>query len=107
MHMLGRARKGPGSPSVLPSAYASLQDLESLGIEALQGRVNICTSSFHLVYADAYKRSLIEFLPRIEKVEKQAFRKRGGRPKDAWHLGIVATDPDHEGHGQYLSYLRD
>ncbi|VDB86618.1 unnamed protein product [Peniophora sp. CBMAI 1063] len=54
-----------------------------------------------------FKRMVLEFVPQVEKVEKQAFSTRGKNMKDAWHLGIVSTDPDHEGHGYVSMMLRN
>ncbi|VDB84631.1 unnamed protein product [Peniophora sp. CBMAI 1063] len=51
-----------------------------------------------------FQRMILEFSPRIEKAKKQAFGARGTNMKDAWYLGIAATDPDYEGHG-YASLI--
>ena len=49
---------------------------------------------------------LMDFIPRTDKVKKDAFRARGMELKDAWYLGMVATDPDHEGRGVYTPHIR-
>ncbi|KZV74861.1 hypothetical protein PENSPDRAFT_748964 [Peniophora sp. CONT] len=52
-------------------------------------------------------RMLLDFLPRTEKVTKQALRTRGLGLKDAWYLGIVSTDPEYEGLGYTSMMLRE
>lgn len=54
---------------------------------------------FTSAHTHVHQRMVLEFVPQTEKIEKQAFKARGKELKDAWHLGIVSTDPDHEGHG--------
>ncbi|KZV77435.1 hypothetical protein PENSPDRAFT_858 [Peniophora sp. CONT] len=50
------------------------------------------------------QRMLLDFIPRTDKVKKAAFQARGKEIKNAWYLAVVATDPDHEGHG-YTSMM--
>lgn len=50
---------------------------------------------------------LVDFVPRAEKVKKQAFRAHDKDIKDAWYLAIVATDPDHEGRGLSAAFIID
>ena len=60
--------------------------------------IAICRSLVAM-HTHGCQRMFKEFLPRIEESKRQAFLARGKKLEDAWYLGILATDPDHEGHG--------
>jgi len=52
------------------------------------------------------KRFYLEFTPRTEQVKKRTFASKGEDVNNAWYLVIVATDPDHEGHGYASMMIR-
>jgi hypothetical protein len=45
------------------------------------------------------QKIFLDFIPAIEKVNKQAFAAKSLNEAESWYLCIVATDPDYEGRG--------